>query len=288
MARNYAAIPHDYLEEMADLNDAEFGRLMRAVLKYSRTGETVALSGNERFLYRRAIMQEDRFQESYKKTSDKNRRNGEQGGRPRENGEKTKYDENPEKATESEKNPSKPNESETSPGEPTESEKKPVKASGTQITQIETETETNTLLPNGRKSKGRSPGGGDVFAEFTGEDAELLQTLQDFEQMRKAIKKPMTDRAKRMLVKKLGGFAPQERIPVLEQSINKCWPDIYELKDQGQSLPAARARAKQEDYQASAERIRQNADWLDNFLGDQGLHEEDQSASQSGLGKEQT
>lgn len=65
MARNYAAIPYDYLEEMSNLNDAEFGRLIRAVLKYSSTGEKVALSGNERFLYRRAIMQEERFQSDY-------------------------------------------------------------------------------------------------------------------------------------------------------------------------------------------------------------------------------
>lgn len=39
MARNYAALPYDYLEEMEALNDAEFGRLTRALLAYSMTGE---------------------------------------------------------------------------------------------------------------------------------------------------------------------------------------------------------------------------------------------------------
>ena len=65
MARNYAALPHEYLEEMAELDDGEFGRLARALLKYSAAGEVVELPGNERFYYRRVIMQEDRFQEHY-------------------------------------------------------------------------------------------------------------------------------------------------------------------------------------------------------------------------------
>lgn len=65
MARNYAAIPYDYGREMSCLSDAEFGRLVRALLKYSETGEQMALSGNERFFTDRIMMQEDRFRESY-------------------------------------------------------------------------------------------------------------------------------------------------------------------------------------------------------------------------------
>lgn len=65
MARNYAALPHDYLEEMEALNDAEFGRLTRALLAYSMTGEKIALCGNERFYAKRVMAQEDRFKASY-------------------------------------------------------------------------------------------------------------------------------------------------------------------------------------------------------------------------------
>lgn len=65
MARNYAALPYDYLEEMAALNDAEFGRLTRALLIYSMTGEPIALCGNERFYAKRVMAQEDRFRASY-------------------------------------------------------------------------------------------------------------------------------------------------------------------------------------------------------------------------------
>lgn len=83
MARNYAPVPHEYLEEMGDLSDAEFGRLMRALLVYSMTGETVALCGNERFMYRRVTMQEDRFQGSYKETSDGKSEAGKKGAAAR-------------------------------------------------------------------------------------------------------------------------------------------------------------------------------------------------------------
>lgn len=139
MARNYAALFHEYLEEMADLTDAEFGRLARALLVYSRTGEFPALNGNERLFKRRVIMQEDRAQESYNQVVGKNRANGKLGGRPRKtSGNK----ENPEKPRETQNNPTKPNETPK-----------------TQI-KIESEikTEIDTPLPYGNKgSKAATP-----------------------------------------------------------------------------------------------------------------------------------
>lgn len=65
MARNYAALPHEYLEEFADLTDEEIGRLVMALVRYSATGQEPELKGNERFLWRRVMAQENRFQESY-------------------------------------------------------------------------------------------------------------------------------------------------------------------------------------------------------------------------------
>lgn len=69
MARNYAALPYEYLEEMELLSDEEFGRLCRALLAYSSTGETTELEGAERYQWKRVQMQEDRFRESYNETS---------------------------------------------------------------------------------------------------------------------------------------------------------------------------------------------------------------------------
>ena len=65
MARNYAALPHEYIEEFKELTYEEIGRLVSALLHYSATGEDIKPEGNERFLWRRVVTQEDRFQESY-------------------------------------------------------------------------------------------------------------------------------------------------------------------------------------------------------------------------------
>jgi len=65
MANNYCAVPHIYIEECEALSDAEFGRLMRALLRYSRDGEVMAFEGNERFFARRMMTQEDVFNKHY-------------------------------------------------------------------------------------------------------------------------------------------------------------------------------------------------------------------------------
>lgn len=83
MARNYAALPYDYLEEMEALNDAEFGRLTRALLVYSMTGEQLALCGNERFYAKRVMAQEDRFKASYDDISTTRRDAGKAGAAAR-------------------------------------------------------------------------------------------------------------------------------------------------------------------------------------------------------------
>lgn len=63
--RDYVALPYEYLEEMEELGDSEFGRLCRALLKYSMTGEEVQAQGNERFYLKRVYMREKRYQENY-------------------------------------------------------------------------------------------------------------------------------------------------------------------------------------------------------------------------------
>ena len=83
MGRNYAALPHEYLEEMEALSDAEFGRLARALLKYSITGEVMAFSGNERFYAKRVMNQEDRFKSSYDDLSEKRKEAGKKGANSR-------------------------------------------------------------------------------------------------------------------------------------------------------------------------------------------------------------
>lgn len=69
------------------------------------------------------------------------------------------------------------------------------------------------------------------FSEITEE--ELNEALKDFEEMRKKIKKPLTDRAKRGIIKKLydlsGGNAAIA-VEILDNSIMNSWQGIFELK----------------------------------------------------------
>ena len=65
MSRDYTAVPHEYLEEMDILSDAEFGRLIRALLEYSMTGEEKELSGGEKAHWKRVRNRENRYQEGF-------------------------------------------------------------------------------------------------------------------------------------------------------------------------------------------------------------------------------
>lgn len=73
----------------------------------------------------------------------------------------------------------------------------------------------------------------------------LLDALRDFEQMRVKIRKPMTPRARKLLLghlRKLSGDEG-EQIAILEQSILNGWQDVYALKggarDGGRQEPIA-------------------------------------------------
>lgn len=83
VARNYAALLHEYLEEMDILSDAEFGRLCRALLQYSVDGKEGQLEGAEKVLWKRVKKQEDRFQESYEEKSESRRNAGKKGAAKR-------------------------------------------------------------------------------------------------------------------------------------------------------------------------------------------------------------
>ena len=83
MARNYAALKHDYLLEMEELTDAEFGRLCRELLRYSIDGTESQMKGNERFFWNRVKMQEKRAKESYEELCQTRSESGKKGGRPK-------------------------------------------------------------------------------------------------------------------------------------------------------------------------------------------------------------
>ena len=123
MARNYVSVPYDYLEDMEALSDAEFGRLVRALIKYSATGEQIALSGNERFYAKQVMRIEDNFKGAYTTRAE----NSSKGGKVK-----------PSEAEQTEVKPSKPKYSE-------------VKPSKTDNNKTKTKTKTNNTFPNGNE-----------------------------------------------------------------------------------------------------------------------------------------
>lgn len=60
----------------------------------------------------------------------------------------------------------------------------------------------------------------------------------EYLEMRKKIKKPATEFAKKLLIKKLAGFytSGQDLEKVLEQSIIHSWTDLYEVKEVQQAM----------------------------------------------------
>ncbi|MFR0048485.1 MAG: hypothetical protein ACLRWO_18380 [Clostridium butyricum] len=65
------------------------------------------------------------------------------------------------------------------------------------------------------------------------QDEELINTIRDFLKMRKAIKKPVTDRALKIMINKLDKYADttQKKIMILENSIENSWQGIFPLKE---------------------------------------------------------
>jgi len=91
--------------------------------------------------------------------------------------------------------------------------------------------EEGTKETASKKDKAKKIG---VFEEFANGDQELLEVLNDFEKMRNQMKKPMSDRAKKMLVNKLEReFQKEQWVEVLEQSIFHGWDSVWPLRSGG-------------------------------------------------------
>lgn len=115
-----------------------------------------------------------------------------------------------------------------------------------------------------------------VFAEFAGDNAELLTALNAFEAMRNKIKKPMSEDAKKRLVSRLKSLSsdPAVWVAMIHQSEDACWTNVYELKsDKPQGKPKSTNNMAGADFQPSRERIKKNDEWVEKFLAEQNAKE---------------
>lgn len=64
----------------------------------------------------------------------------------------------------------------------------------------------------------------------------FMEAWTGFLEMRKEIKKPATEYAQKLLIKKLGAMAAgnvDTAVAILEQSVTSCWQDLYPIKAAG-------------------------------------------------------
>jgi hypothetical protein len=102
-----------------------------------------------------------------------------------------------------------------------------------QCDNIETSQQSQIIAKKGKKSKvNKSKVDESILNEYTSNEM-LGSTINDFISMRHEMKKPMTEHAIRLLLKKLDEFANDDetKIRILEKSILNGWQGIFELKE---------------------------------------------------------
>lgn len=82
-------------------------------------------------------------------------------------------------------------------------------------------------------------------------DPKLKEALIEFIKMRKLSKKPLTDHALELLIKKLFKISsdPKTQIEIVEQSITNNWQGFFPLKLEGSSKKGYSERGTSRDKQ---------------------------------------
>lgn len=193
MAKEYFCAYHSYLKSIRNLSDAECGRLFKALLQYSAGEQLINLQGREGIAFDFICEQIDRDNEKYAERCRTNRENG-------------------------------------------------TKANATECHQsVPNGTERHRTVPNAPQGKGEgerntSSGSNPPLTPPRGRvevSAGLSESWNGFCEMRKKIKKPLTDRAAKMILNELERLAPGDdttKALILDQSVKHCWQDVYKLK----------------------------------------------------------
>lgn len=100
----------------------------------------------------------------------------------------------------------------------------------------ESNTDSNTnnnTVSNKKERKSKSKSYDEQIAEYT-QNEELQNALKAFLQMRSFIKKPMTEYALKLMLKKLDelGNSDMAKVAILNQSITHNWQGIFPLKNE--------------------------------------------------------
>lgn len=181
------------------LTDEEAGQLIKAIFEYEDTGQTVTLDRSLQIAFLPIKNVLDRNKEKYEKVVERNKKNIEK----RWNKEYTK-------------NTTGKN------GIP----------KNTKNTDNDNEHDNDNEYDNDKKEKNKKRKTfDDVFSENHFSN-DLENTIKDFIDMRKTIKKPMTTKALELLIRNLKKLTnlEDEQIAILNQSIEHGWQTVYPLK----------------------------------------------------------
>ena len=99
---------------------------------------------------------------------------------------------------------------------------------GDHINKHKRKTETET-----KKEKQKEKAGIFLLEDYT-DNAELLEALRGFVEMRKKIKAPLTEHAFSLLLKKLDGMGntDEEKVAIVNQSVMNSWKGLFPLKQE--------------------------------------------------------
>lgn len=112
-------------------------------------------------------------------------------------------------------------------------------------------TDINT---DNNSNKRKTTKGFDAVVEEYTTNADLKAAIFDFIKFRKAIKAPLTDRALTLCLNKLDKLANNdlEKIAILNQSIERGWRGLFEVKDTSFNAPAPKSNntvPSEDDYE---------------------------------------
>lgn len=107
--------------------------------------------------------------------------------------------------------------------------------------------EYNTPLP----PKGGKGGVISLFEKFSGDNQELLSALKEWQEMRKRMKKPLTEKAAELNLKdlqKLSNGDERQMAAIVLQSIKHGWQGFYVLKEAQTPRAAPQSSQNMEDF----------------------------------------
>lgn len=203
----------DYLEHIEELSDEQAGRLLLAIMYYQSGKELPEMDAVTKMAFSFIRCQLDKDSQKYAEISERRREAGKMGGRPTANG----FLEKQTKA------------------------KKANGFLGKQTKAKKPDNDNDNVNDNDNDNDINKKISAKADTKKVFEDESLNRAFGDYVEMRKAMKKPMTEKAKDLAVRKLKKLAAipftdeldvSTAVKVLEQSIERSWIGLFPLKEE--------------------------------------------------------